>query len=751
MNRKLLLCIATMIGCAQAAVIVESAKFRLEFDDASKALIALTDKANNDRQQVSVAQEFSFVVNAGAGDITVSSSNSTIASAGLSQENYVAVFNNAQGTVTVTYALGTSGHYAKKSVRFAPSFSGQYSLKRVKTFVFTPAGSATRVAHLHGAGGYTNFLRKANNSFFFAVQAIPAIPISTAAANPIELQYDANINLTGVYDAETSLMGCCTRTHHTSPSIPQLHRCPTSSVGLDDGEAEAMVAVMSDMGHRHSEAIRVHFNGWQAGINITESSYADPAFKKTLLTARDSILGRNYYFTASYPWFGHKARMPGLSPSDTCVPYHDASETDFLAWLHANGIRSLLWTVTAHSSINPAEPRYCQSYEPFHLPRADENCIADATFMSWFAKVNINEIKKGHEGWSHDEEGNSNNYTTYTCSAANHSHVAGANVSYGCFYERKKLWKRLRARFGEDFELWDNRQEIDTGPWEWLDLTSALTYSEFNTENDSPVKERFCARARHYYNFCPSWLHQAIVYPNQSGPDPDKLMLSLLAVARNYLFGDGMNVPSKSRIKYWLDWARSHGDYMGESKYLPLWPGEGADGYMRIHGGNGYAFIFNDYGSTASITLPLDSTAGLDGSASYTIGQVFPAQPGTSTARGSTTISLANGAYRLLSITPTVSRAQPAQMNEGLGGPALHVSVGAVRHSAVITIDGIAPGSAVRGEVFDLRGRVAAEYAAKSADTRLLWDIGMLPNGSYIVRVQAGSRKPIDAVVSVQQ
>ena len=332
---------------------------------------------------------------------------------------------------------------------------------------------------------------------------------------------------------------------------------------------------------------------------------------------------------------------------------------EFLTWLKHNRIKSLLWTVTAHSSINPAEPRYCQNYDIFRLPGHDENCIADDSFMAWLTTITLNEIKKGHEGWSHDEEGASNQYSTYTCFATNHSHMSGANVAYGCYYQRKKLWKRLRAEFGEDFELWDNRQEADTGPWEWIDLTTAITYGEDSDWNNSPAKVRTCARGRHFYHFCPSWMHQVILYPNQSGPDTDKLMLSALAVSSSYLFGGGVNIPGGSRIKYWLDWARSHANHMRvQSKYLPKWPAEGADGYMRIHGGNGYAFIFNDYGSTQSITLPLDASASLDAGTTYQIAQVFPASSTTSTAKGSMTISLNSGAYQMLSLTPVRAKAK---------------------------------------------------------------------------------------------
>jgi len=640
-----LLCLSC---AAQAAVTLESSKFRVDFDDVSKTPTSILDKANSDQQAITVSEVFSIVINKGAGDITVASSGSSVASAVQSTSKYTVAYTSASnGTITVEYSLGANDHFMLKKIRFTPSFTGGYTIKRVKTIVFAAPGTATRVVHQHGDGDYSYFLRKANNGFFFGVQVVPGIPISTNSANPIELQYDANINIPGsiAYDAETGFFGCYTRTGHAySTGLSSLHRCPTSPTGLDDGEAEAGVAMVAALApNRHVAPITIHLNGWQAGITITESSYADQGFRGLLRTARDSLLGPGFYMESATPWFGHMNRLPGMSPGNTSIPYSGSGETELLAWMHTNDVKSLLWTTTGQASWWAGVTRACQDYEPFRLPGTGQNCIADAAYMAWNAKVTLNEVRKGHDGWGHDEEDEADRYTDYTCSATNHSHIAGANVSYGCFYERKKLWKQMRAEFGEDFELWCNRQEADTGPWEWLDLTSVCTYGENADWNNSPTKIRTCARGRHFYHFCPSWMHQVIIYPKQSGSDLDKLMLSALAVSSSYLFGDGVDVTNRSRVKYWLDWARSHPSYMrAQSKYLPKWPAEGADGYMRVYGGNGYAFVFNDYGSTQSITLPLDANAGLDAAMTYTIAQVSSA---TSTAKGSTTISLANGAY----------------------------------------------------------------------------------------------------------
>jgi hypothetical protein len=743
MKRKSLLAIGTMLYlpiAVHGAVLMESSKFGISFDDITKAPTVITDKANNDAQSISVSEVFSIVINKGAGDITMASSGSTISSALQSANKYTVTYTSASnGTTTVEYSLGASDHFMLKKIRFAPSFAGGYTIKRVKTIVFTASGTATRVVHQHGDGDYSYFLRKANNGFFFGVQVVPGIPISTNNANPIELQYDANIKIPSgaAYDAETSFFGCYTRTGHAySTGLSSLWRCPTSPTGLDDGEAEAALAMVATLApNRHTAPITIHLNGWQSGITITESSYADQGFRTTLRTARDSLLGPNFYLTSAYPWFGHKGRMPGLSPSDTCVPYHQADEIEFLTWLKNNSIKSLLWTVTAHASINPAEPRYCQNYEIFHLPNVDENCIADDSFMTWLTKVNINEVKKGHEGWAHDEEGSSNNYSTYTCSATNHSHAGGANVSYCCYYERKKLWKKMRATFGEDFDLWCNRQEADTGPWEWLDLTTVCTYGENSEWNNSPVKVRTCARGRHFYHFCPSWMHQVILYPNQSGSDADKLLLSALAVSSSYLFGDGVNVPNRPRIKYWLDWARAHANHMRvQSIYLPKWPAEGADGYMRIYGGNGYAFIFNDYGSTQSITLPLDASAGLDAGTTYTIAQVFPASSTTSTAKGSTTISLTNGAYRLLSLTPVPTKTEQGAM-DAISRPSIRLSRSG--RSTVIDITGAK--SDTRLAIYSMEGRRIADRGCSEAG-HFVVNESLAPRGNYIIKLQAGKR-----------
>jgi hypothetical protein len=271
--------------------------------------------------------------------------------------------------------------------------------------------------------------------------------------------------------------------------------------------------------------------------------------------------------------------------------------------------------------------------------------------MKWLTTITINELRKGHDGWSHDEEGDSNRYSTYRCTSTRHSHLPDAIVAYGCFYERKKLWKTMRSQFGEDFELWCNRQEADTGPWEWLDLTTVCTFAENSDWNNTPAKIRFNARARHFYHFCPSWMHQVILDPRQSGPDCDKLMLSALAVSSSYLFGDGVDVPGKDRIKYRLDWARSHAAFMrSQSHYLPQWPSEGIDGYVRSADGIAYLFLFNDHGSPGSVTTLLDTRIGLDPAVTYTVSQTFPTEKALGSAKGSLTASLDAGQYRLIHI-----------------------------------------------------------------------------------------------------
>ncbi len=636
-------------------VTLESPQLKVVFDGRTKALALLGDKANNDQQHLSVSEDFSFLLSRDGLDTTVAASNSTITGAKLSDRNFTVMYGNSNGAVTVRHTLGQTGHCLRKDITFAPAFSGNYAVKRVKTGVFGTPNNAVRVVHQHGAGAYTYFLRKANNGYFFGVQVIPGIPISTAEGTPVELQYEANIKLLDgePYDVEPSFFGCYTKTGHAYSKLPDLHRCPTSPVGLDDGEAEAVLAMVADLApNRHIAPITIHLNGWQSGITIAESSYQDPAIRKLLLIARD-MLGPGFYFESASPWFGHMARLPDLTPSDAVVPYQQPDEKEFLDWMHQNGIKSFLWTPTGQASAWHKVPRYCQTNEEFRLPGNAQNCVADHGFMSWLTRIVVNELKKGHDGWGHDEEGAAVNYTGYTCQSPNHTHPAGANVSYACFRERQTLRKAIRKIFGEDYELNGSRPDADTGIWDALPLTTLCTYGENGNYNDSPLKIRYGARARHFCHFIPSWVHQVPLYTKQPGRDLDKLMLSALAVSSSFILCDGVDFPGQDRVKYWLDWARANGDYMRvQAHYLPQWPSEGVDGYVRVNAGRGYAFVFNDYGEDSSIAIPLGASVGLDSAKTYTISQLFPlpADPSAIQAKGVTTFPLKAGEYRLLSI-----------------------------------------------------------------------------------------------------
>ena len=87
---------------------------------------------------------------------------------------------------------------------------------------------------------------------------------------------------------------------------------------------------------------------------------------------------------------------------------------------------------------------------------------------------------------------------------------------------------------------------------------------------------------------------------------------------------------------------------------LPDWPAcDKPDGYLRIRNGGGFAFFFNSTDREASIELPLDTRADLNGGEPYAVRQLYPVSKNrTNFCRDATTIDLAPHSAYLFEIRP---------------------------------------------------------------------------------------------------
>jgi hypothetical protein len=234
------------------------------------------------------------------------------------------------------------------------------------------------------------------------------------------------------------------------------------------------------------------------------------------------------------------------------------------------------------------------------------------------------------------------------------------------------MFREMRKHFGPDFELQGQRPHMDAGIWDATYLNSLFTF----LENPGLKAETFreWARMRRHYTFVPSYMDEIMVQP---GFEPvDYTMLSALAVSGNYLFiapirreqlaDPGANLlnsgrmarsleefPERKRVRFWLDWARQHREYMDEVIDLPDWPSSGRpDGYLRIRNGTGFAFLFNSSDSEQTISIPLSSEVRLDGGRTYRLEQVHPTPGLAVTARSQASWKLPGHSAFLIYIQP---------------------------------------------------------------------------------------------------
>ena len=615
------------------------------------------------------AVQFSFQTESGE----ISDRNSRRVAMRFSAQSLEVRYAHPDFETTVSYRARADDHFIEKQIRIRHVGNSAFENKRLSAGRWSGGAQDNVLAFQHGQC-VTCFLRKQKGGFFFGVRT-PFEEVLPREATTVDLAYPVNMifDKGASYDGETAYWGVYRRTGRLAARAPaKIKESILSEFPLDAGESDAMLRMVRKLAPPRG-GVTVVYNGYQGGLFFGD--YGDPG--GLLQAARDIEVLRNVkemlgpcIVQPAGPFFGNYRGALLLNPTDDRLP-ESPGRRSLIDWINANGMMAMNWAClkSVHGWVNPRLGPYCSKNPEW---QADQftNCAADPAYMRWFKTIVLNDLKTGFAGFVSDEPPPGLRYRLF-CEKQNHMHLPG-DVSYAYFFRRREMFREMRRQFGPDFELQGQRPHQDAGIWDATYLNSVFTF----LENPGLKAETFreWARMRRHYTFVPSSLDQIIVQP---GFEPvDYTMLSALAVSSNYLFiapirreqlrnpeanlnNSGRMARSleefqeRQRVRFWLDWARQHRDYMDEVIDLPDWPSSGRpDGYLRIRNGTGFAFLFNSADSEQTISIPLRSEVKLDRGRTYRLEQLHPTPGLTVTARSQASWKLPGHSAFLIAIQP---------------------------------------------------------------------------------------------------
>jgi hypothetical protein len=487
------------------------------------------------------------------------------------------------------------------------------------------------------------------------------------------LAYDVNFRFAEPYVSEKVFWGCYGRTGIMAPEVRLPFPCETrlSGVAPDTGESGAMLAMVMRLTSDHPRTFQIKMNGWSTGLNRDgySSTHELEKDKPVMLEAKKNF--GLYEIVPASSWGGLQNEISKLGPS-AIEPPTNAVVDQLLLFARQNDFSVMSWASQGGPDPWKNLNEYCPGWKAWQCPGQQVTCPANRDFFKWFTHLVVGQDRQGFSNYGEDE-GAVIQRGRIHCTSDEHDHLPG-DASYGWFRMRRELFQRLRTEFGKDFQIDFYRPGQDLGIWECLPCTNRFTMDEFVAPSPEQAKRiRYWSRIRHYYDFTPSYMDQALISGvNGNGQMDDRaftvpesyddgVMLSALAVSSTFLFYGSGNETTKK----WIDWARAHSDYMrAQSIFLPDWPGKGkCDAYLRLVNGKGFAFIFHAKNSAStqpsSIDIPLDSSVGLDASTPYAITRIFPkprnGETGTEKATRRWTAQLSSGEAWLVSIQPEAS------------------------------------------------------------------------------------------------
>jgi len=557
------------------------------------------------------------------------------------------VYRSPRYEVNITHSLDPHRHFLQRRLVLQPLHDEPYLIRRIdlQTLALAPE-AATLVPFQHGQCR-TYFIRGEQAGFMFGVQ-VPVLDEEQNDLSRIVLGYPVNYRfLPGeAYEAETLFWGTYLPTGRLAPSVPlKVKECEQSAVPPDYGESAAMLAMVKELIDAQPRAPVVALNGWQINfaeppnwyVNLHLGPLDEEHTADLELDKRDWLIGRQmlgeFIAQPCSTWVGAHHAVAALTSQDRALPEMPV-RTGLYRWAREHGIKLCLWL-----SMKGAMPWNCgigqeDNYLPVYRDDRPEwrdqweapwgetvvyNCPVNREFMAWFTDVLLDDLRKHPAGEFMQDESDPSPRHHLPCTRAGHDHLPG-DASYGFFLARRRLFQRLRQEF-PDMVLNAERPQQDAGIWDALYLDSLFTLSE-HLDTVLSDQIRTWSRIRHYYHFVPPSMDE-VALKNFAQERIDYLMLSVLAVARNYIVCDlprDWPLEQLTRVRDWLDWGRERPELMMDSVFLPDWPGQGrCDGYVRSTQGSGYAFFFNANDEAAPAELPLDGTAGLLGGLLYRI------------------------------------------------------------------------------------------------------------------------------------
>ena len=340
-----------------------------------------------------------------------------------------------------------------------------------------------------------------------------------------------------------------------------------------------------------------------------------------------------------HPWGGETEKMNSLVDEEKYVigPLY----RKFLEHARKLGVKIVMWPTmnNAHpwsglgKPFRPDKPEWLmtrspQPGEPSLLSRNRANCMANAPFLDWLVKINLQGLATGYyQSWAIDGSffGDGGWYTSIVpvdCTSEAHDHLPG-DSNYACQRSLARLMAAVREAY-TNMCIFTCRPPMDLGIWSLEHVDTCFTLLESGTGSghvkpllglsDQPLNVtagdqiRTWSRVRVHRDFFPHYIDQPLLFPTRSGAQNrpsnwprgklDYVLLSAMSCSPNQLYymptKTGIPDEDKVEIRKWLDWGRENVPFLKVRKDLPDWPGAGkVDGSAHICDDHGLVFLFN--------------------------------------------------------------------------------------------------------------------------------------------------------------
>jgi len=638
------------------------------FDPETREINSLANLAT--RERISLNPQSSFRMALDDGEIA--SSECIVEREESNSVSRRVTYRTERFEVATTYALNPDQHFLEKRLVVRPLTEESYLIRRIDLGTFGVESPGYGLVPFQHGQCRTYFLRGRKSGFMFGVQ-VPVLDQEQSDTRNITLGYPVNYRFgpRETYEAEVLFWGTYRLEGRAAPSVPvRIKESVQSPVPPDLGESRAMLEMVNARLPKRREGIVVAVNGCQ--LKATLDPYDEDHSASVDEDERIFERAREYFgecIVQPHPtWAGAQVAASELGSKDSRLPEMPVCDA-FLDWAASLGLSVGSYVPLKGPFPWNFEGRRLYTYAPDRpdwlavnpgYTKHGYNCPVNRPFMAWLGRVITDDVRRHPQiaEFMEDEAPPAPRYTL-RCESTQHDHLPG-DVSYGYFLARRRLFEEVR-KARPSIILNGERPQMDCGIWDSLYLDSLFTLSEM-LENVGSDDIRTSSRIRHFYHFVPPSMDEVPI-KHLERQNPDYAMLSVLAVSSNYLVcGLPENWPREriAVVRRWVDWAREHAELMLQCVFLPDWPGSrNCDGYVRAKDNRGFAFFFNADNEESPATLPLNSSAGLDGALRYQVTPEFTTgpdgpfeRPGFQGATDSVVLTLPPRSAVLLRVSP---------------------------------------------------------------------------------------------------